>query len=465
MNQYKYDFAIYGGGPTGIFLAYFLGLNNKKIILIEQDTDLGGCWNSKWINEQYFSEHSPRVLKYDYGTTFFNILEHHKFDLNKELVNTYGTIFETTFKLAHYLLANLNFRDIVLLIKSYVINDYYGITITQWCKKNKISLSGKKALSLLSVALANSPDKLLISEIFKSGTIANFKQFKNPKKWINIMENELLKLNVKIIKKYKVIKLKEHDNEIHTSIIQQIYNLDDIKEIHAQNHILTLPPVAFYNLLHNSDYKVQNNWMELENLKKWMLESYYASIGFQLHFKDKIEFKKEWCWTCKNDYQLIVLPTSQYINKFSKDPEIKTVWSCTVVDTDNLIVKRNKTINELNLNIILDDCLEILNVNPDKITFYPGLHKQFGKYMSKDTAFSLGQYGTIPYKGNKINNLFTVGPHNDEGLTVINKAVDSAYKFSKKQGFKLPQYTIPQNTNMTFKLIILFIIIYLIWSM
>ena len=33
MNQYKYDFAIYGGGPTGIFLAYFLGLNNKKIIL------------------------------------------------------------------------------------------------------------------------------------------------------------------------------------------------------------------------------------------------------------------------------------------------------------------------------------------------------------------------------------------------------------------------------------------------
>lgn len=464
MNQYKYDFAIYGGGPTGIFLAYFLGLNNKSVVLIEQDNSLGGCWNSKWINGQYFSEHSPRVLLFEPGTTLFNVLEHHKFNTKKELVNTYGTVFETNMKLAHYFLTNLSFRDFVFLGKSYLVNDYYDMTVTQWCKKNKISLSGKKALSLLSVLLANSPDKLLISELFKSSTIANFKQFKNPKKWIKIMEDELIKQNVTIMKNYQVIQLKEENNKIQKGILQQTTNMDNFKEVNAQNHILTLPPVAFYNLLQNSPYKIKNNWMNAEKLKKWMFESYYASIGFQLHFKNEIEFKKEWCWTCKNDYQLIVLPTSQYIDEFSKDPEIKTVWSCTVVDTDNLIVKRNKTVNELDLDTILKDCLEILNVDPDKVTFYPGLHKQFGKYISKDTAFSLGKYGTIKPKGT-ISNLYTVGPHNDEGITVINKAVRSAYNFCKTHGFKIPKHAEPINTNTEFKLAIFFVILYLLWTM
>ena len=57
-------YIIVGSGPTGLSLAYILALNNKEVILIEQDNQLGGSWNSQWIEHMYFSENSPRVFSY-----------------------------------------------------------------------------------------------------------------------------------------------------------------------------------------------------------------------------------------------------------------------------------------------------------------------------------------------------------------------------------------------------------------
>ena len=55
-------YTIIGSGPTGLSLAYILGINGYNIDLIEQSSTLGGSWNSEFIDKDFWSENSPRVI-------------------------------------------------------------------------------------------------------------------------------------------------------------------------------------------------------------------------------------------------------------------------------------------------------------------------------------------------------------------------------------------------------------------
>ena len=61
----NYDYAIIGGGPTGMTLAWILSKQKKNVILIEKDDVLGGCHKVLRING-YFTEHGPRIYSNSY---------------------------------------------------------------------------------------------------------------------------------------------------------------------------------------------------------------------------------------------------------------------------------------------------------------------------------------------------------------------------------------------------------------
>ena len=63
-----YDYAIIGGGPAGLTLAYVLGKTGKRCVLVEREETLGGCHRVTRVNG-LFTEHSPRV----YSDTFKNL--------------------------------------------------------------------------------------------------------------------------------------------------------------------------------------------------------------------------------------------------------------------------------------------------------------------------------------------------------------------------------------------------------
>lgn len=472
-----YDFAIYGGGPTGMVLAYILAYNKKKVVLVEKESELGGCWKTLWLSEKYFSEHSPRVL-FPNNNAMIKILEHFGMNMHKELSKTSpsGTGILSVFA---YALKRFSCCDLLKLAQGFLFKNSKNLTVTEWANLNNISPSGKRALRTISVALANSPEKLLMSEILGNEVRNTLKatqlpeypimsQFVNHDKWINVFEQNLKGLGVTILKNHELWTF--NTNVQGTTIISgnvinliaQPNNQTNIL-ICAKNHIITFPPVAFYNLMERQpSHRIQNNWMPIQKLKAWMLDSYYASIGFQLHFRKKMLMPKNWCWSCDNDYDLIALDVSKFTKKISKDPTIKSVWSCTVVATDNCIKKRGKTINELDLNTIISDCLRILGVKPDVITVYPCLHKEFHRWISKDTAFSMGKLGTIPPKGNYISNLYTVGPHNRPGITNIGKATDTALTFSQNMGLKIPNY-LTESSRITF-IIMGLVLLVLVWK-
>lgn len=457
-----YDYAIYGGGPTGLILSYILSYNGYKVVLIEKENALGGCWRTEWLEGKYFSEHSPRVL-FPNHNYLIKILENFGMDMTVELSQK-SPSGDGLISVIKYTLLRLSLSDLVKLGFLFILRNSGQLTVTEWCNNNNISDSGKKALRTIAIVLANTPDKLLMSEIVEdsietifNGLISEYpsmSQFVNHDKWINIFAENITKMGVTVKMNSELVDFKLNDQKHIKSGI-----LKDEELIQAKNHILTFPPEAFFRFMENSS--VSNNWMSIHKLKKWMIDSYYASIGFQLHFTKKMKFPKEWCWSCDNDYNLIVIDISKFTNVISKDPIIKSVWSCTVVSTDNYVSKWNKTINQLDINTIINDCLKIIKVKPHKITLYPGLHKKYGKYISKDTAFSLGKCGTIPYKG-RISNLYTVGPHNMPGITSIGKASNSAILFCKSHNIKIPDYLETQSYS-TKILIILISFAFLIY--
>lgn len=476
-----YDFIIYGGGPTGLTLAYILSKNNFNIALIEKESKLGGCWKVEWKNNKYFTEHSPRVLM-ENNSGLFKLFKLIGFNYKKETLPTYGNLLETNNKFINFFSKNLEITDYFKILNGlFYINS--NLTVTEWMNKLKLSKKAQKALTIFSILIANSPDKLLISELFIVNNFpVMFLQFIDNEKWINLLENKLIKQNVDIYKNYELKKLIYHSNsnKIKQSIIKYTKNINfyNQKIMTGKNHIITFPPKAMYDFLIHQPQIIRNNWNELKGnkLTKWLKESTYYSFGFQLHFKQskidnpKLDLtKKKWCWSCFNDYNLIIIPTSDFTKISSKDSKIQTVWSCTIVDTNVLIKKFNKTVNQMSRDEIINDVLKELykftNTYPTYVTFYDGLKKEKinnqEQWISKDSAFSVGKSGIVKSKG-KITNLEWIGPHNKTGITVINKAIDIAIDWCKNNKFNI--YNLDQKTDY-FKgiLIIIVFITIIIW--
>lgn len=473
----EYDYVIYGAGPTGLTLAYLLAKNNFKIALIEKEDKIGGCWKVEWKNNKYFTEHAPRVLVDD-KTGFYNLLKQIGFNYEKETVPTYGNIFQTNLKLINFFIKRFTFGDYIKILFS----SKKDLTVMEWLEKNKLSYSAVDAFSVFSILLANSPKKLLISELFNErGFPSMFLQFKNNNKWLNLLKNKLEELNVDIILNHSLINL-EYDNinnKISFGVLDNnlLWKGKSIRYIYGKQHLITFPPKAMYNFLIKQNNLIRNNWEELrdEKLDRWLDDSTYFSIGFQLHFKESKEdnpnldlSKKPWCWSCVNEYNLIILPTSDYQEIYSYDKNIKTVWSCTIVDTSIFINRLNKTINQMTKEEIIDDILKIINrevnVTPDYITFYDGLDKDYingiKRWISKDSSFSVGKSGIIKSKGT-LDNLYWIGPHNSKGITTINKSVNIAISWIKNKNFNIYNLEEHRDNSWLIYVIIVLLLIFL----
>jgi uncharacterized membrane protein YphA (DoxX/SURF4 family) len=426
-----YDYAIYGMGPSGINLALELSrlFPNKKILCIEKENNIGGCWRVEWQNG-LFTEHSPRVLIDNELPKFFK-----KIGLNydEETVNAYGSDIETNYKIYKTYFDNMELYDIFKLVKSFILKDYYNKTVLEWLDENNISEKGRLMLRIICILIANSPDKLLMSEIFANSTdgFLKIKQFKDNEKWLDIVEDIIRKnKNIILLTNTELINIKNDK-----AILRMNNDISNLFNFNVKNHLLTLPPKALYTFLSNQDEELKNNFGDINRIKNIVEYGSYYSLGFQLHFDQEIKWNDKWCWSCFNDYNLIILPTSNYTDKFTKNKEIKTVWSCTIVDTSNVVKKRGKKIDELSKDEIIEDVLDIIKITtiikPKYITFYDGTKKENGRWISKDNSFSLSQYGIINAKG-KINNIFSIGSHNTEGITTIGKAIKNSNLFIEK---------------------------------
>ena len=430
-------YTIIGSGPSGLSLAYILSLNNKNVVLIEQDKQLGGSWNSEWVDNYYFSENSPRVLLESKNNK--KLLSHLGFT-KKDFQNIYGNFFQTNFKMFSFITKYFNLLDYFVFLFSFIKYNFVteNITLSQWMNGSYLSESAKKAVKIISILICDRPDKTNINDFFSSISAGFLKQMREPNKWHRLIENYLLsKKNVKILKNTKVVKIEK--NEFSFSVYIKNLNRGYNETLTSDKVFLCTQSNAIFPILNSSCNNVKNNWLPIQQMKKWSENTFYSGFGFQLHFDKIVPYKNEWCWSCQGDWTVIILPVSNWLKEFSKDPSIKTVWSCCIVDMDSKSKRTNKTANESTRDEVLEECLFQINngytiPKPKVVTTSTGLYNDGSKWVSKNTGYTKNTYQDLDMKG-KMDNLFALGcftKSSKNQIAHMGTAVDSVAEYVKK---------------------------------
>ena len=418
-----YDICIIGAGPTGISLGAMLKKTGKKVAIFESNSSIGGCWAIDWQNDKYFTEHSPKIITNRYNK--FNALCKHLGVSNKYLktYNSKNSIFSLYFN--RKVLSFFTFNDIIKIISALILSNFIENKLTVEEFSNHLSSKAKKIFSIISIALASTPDKVMIQDIFEEilKIPPHILQLSNPEEWLQKAEDHFNRSSN--INLYKNIKIKsiELSNE-------NKYVLNN--NIHCNELLICVPPKALIDILGNSADIIRNNWGLYDNIEKLALQSCYYSIGFQLHFDKNFKMSKEWCNSCFTEWNIITIQTSEYIDEFSKDLQIQNVISGTLIDQNKYSSRLKKRIKECSLQEIEEEVIYQLNLpfRPLKITFYDGLNHNGSFYESKDTGFIRNKYGTINQKG-KLDNIYIIGPINHKGIITMENAIEEAYNFIK----------------------------------
>ena len=156
--------------------------------------------------------------------------------------------------------------------------------------------------------------------------------------------------NVNLYKSTEVINLSSTKENIDGAVCKNLVN-GKVKLIKGDRFVLACQSSGIGNIIKNSNTWVKNNWTSYDWIRKWSDSTYYSDIGFQLHFREKLQFPNQWCWSCKDDWTIIMLLVSDWLTEKSKDPLINTVWSACVIDMDtkaNILIKQQTNVREKN---------------------------------------------------------------------------------------------------------------------
>ena len=418
MVEQVYDFVIIGGGPTGLALSTMLSQTDATIALIEKDTQLGGCWKVDWVDNTYYSEHSPRVMTTTYSK-FRNLLRIYNIKFDCE------PVYKDKLALYKAILSKLSIMDVLKLISGLIISRFFETADTVDDFMQHLSASGAEAMYTLSVALANVPSQVMMQDVFNEmySYHGEFVHLKNPN-WYKVIEMNLSS-RVDFRKGFEVQSINEVDGIFIVNTSKGSFKTKEI--------ILATPPLALVEILKNSDEVIKNNWGDFNYLTTVAEEGSYHSIGFQLHFDQDIEFPKRWCKYCEGDWNIIILPVSNYLDTFSKDIDIKTVWSGCIIDQSKYSKRLSKKVYQCTLEEIQNEIIQQLRIPQPKVfTFTKGLKIFDGKYTSIDTGFIRSKKGMLNSSGN-LANLHIVGPVNHKGIVTMETAIQEAYKFVKSR--------------------------------
>ena len=295
---------IIGSGPTSIALTLILSQHeNIHITIVESRDHIGGCWNVDFVEDKYYSEHSPKVMShYNY---FDQILRFLEIDADKCYASIYGNKINVTSKFISFFFNGLTNAEMYCFITSFVKNKMglfdKSLTLEEWLRHNHFSKKGYKTFEMLSIAMVDIPSKILAYVFFNSMTIGSLdlKQLKDPLEWIEKYHKYINnKKNVDILMNMNVttIRYNNHTKQVFLDINDKTLTKYKSKEFTNYNHyIFCITPLQMLKILHNSKSTyVKNNWMEYNTFMNWCELSSYTSFGFQLHFDDIQEYPENY---------------------------------------------------------------------------------------------------------------------------------------------------------------------------
>jgi hypothetical protein len=440
----EYDIVIVGGGPSALALAQCCSFINKKVLIIEKESDIGGCHRVRRVlveNEKLFTEHGPRVYSSTYKV-FISLLSKMNLDFY-DLFVPYKFNITTIGKESIW--SALSFKELFFLFLDFIkflIIKNYGKDISM--KDHLIYLEfSEKSLDMIDRICrltdgAGSDNYTLYQflQLLNQQFFYGLYQPKEPsdigflKKWKNYLE----KNGVTFLLNTSVEKIEVTDNVI-TGIIAKIKERETFIKIIGDKYILAIPPKSIVSLLKNNEL-VKNAFGDFNNLEKWSEKTAYIDyITVSFHWDTKLNLpiiygfpKSEW------GLAFIVLTDYMVFNEKSS----QTVISASVTIKENKSKRTGKRIDECNKDELMDEIfyqlLESFPLLPKpSITILsPGIINVNNQWKCIDTAFvATSKQPNLQFNSDQFYNLFNVGTHNGESLynfTSLEASVTNAVK-------------------------------------
>ena len=440
MDNINYDYIIIGGGPTGLTLAWILSSQNKKILLIEKESVLGGCHRVARV-DGYFSEHGPRVYSNSY-LMFNDLLNDMNLDFNQLFVEYKSNISNIDNKT----ILSLNFNEKFALIQAFIkmiFNSNYGknISIKTFMKNNNFtdeSIDYIERLCRLTDG-ASADDYTLFQFLQLLNQQLFYKLYQpritNDKGLIKEWENKLKSNKVKILLNTELVKINQINNKVSEIAIMK----NKVQSIIKVNKlVLAIPPKPLYNILNSSeelknsfileDLKNSNN---VDKLKQWKSKnSYFDYISLTFHYKSNIKLNK-YNGFPRTPWGIGFIVVSEYMD-FSDEPSKQCISICiSMTDVKN---EYNKTANESTLDEISFYVQKQLSIfpKPDKVIFSQQVVRSDNKWINLDTAYVITSENNFLNYKSKIENLYAIGIFNGNSnyhFTSLESSVQNAIHF------------------------------------
>lgn len=450
----KYDLIIIGGGPSGLALAQCCSsLQNKNILIIEREDDVGGCHRVKRIDvpnkngivERMFTEHSPRVYSSTYKV-FIDLLK--KMDLDfYELFTPYNFSIATIG--GQTLWGTLSYGEMFSLFVDFIIllvNDDYGknMSMSDYTKSRGFAQKSHDMIDrICRLTDGATSDKYTLNEflqLFNQQAPYTLYQPKHPndqslfRLWKSYLEkNKVDFLLETTVEKLQIDTITNNIYSVHCK-----YQGKDI-EILGDNFIIATPPTSLVKILENShNEEIKNSFGDFEKLQKWSRDTDYIEyISVTFHWDTKLDLDKIYGFP-KTEWGVAFVVLSDY-TQFTES-QSKTVISAAVTIPNVPSSKINKTANQCDKFEIINEVLDQLKISfpnlpkPTVSIISPELSWEDGEWESLDTAFiASSNQPYLNFSSKKISNLFNLGTHNGHSIykfTSMESAVTNAVVLS-----------------------------------
>lgn len=424
-KQGYYDMVIIGAGPAGLALAHCCSLVNKKILVIDKETNIGGCHRVKRVAGGLFTEHGPRVYLTNY-INFFYLLSEIGLHKDEIFTNYKYNIGDTFFK--------FGFKELVafaLAYITYLFNNNYGesTSLVKFCKDNAFPEKSIETLDRLCRFMDGADmKKYSLGKLLKIvDSVASVVQPKAPldtllfEKWQSYLESR----GVEFALGHNVSYM--HYCNVKNKIDHVVMNNKNV--VYCNKVVLAIPPAAIIRLLHTMDNKIiQNCFGNLQSLEIWNEQTEYIEyISITYHFKGQINIPEVQGLTFDTDWGIIALNLSDYMQDIEAGYD--RVLSVAITICDKTSRNIHKTANECNEKELYEEVYRQLKQSiyphlPMKYTaiINPNNHydKKEKKWKSADEAY-FNTIGThyIPFQSATIPNIYNLGTHNGQSYLVV----------------------------------------------
>ena len=487
-----YDLVIVGAGPAGLALAHASSSLYRRILIIDNETEIGGCHRVKRNADGLFTEHGPRIYLSIYYN-FFNLMSEMGLNVEDVFVN-YKYSFDDVAKekiLPHYSFYEMFMFSLAYLM--YVINDDYGkdISLYEYLRGHGFSL---KVIDMFD-RLCRFTDggnvyTYSLNKILKATDSSPMLKIYQPKAPLDVVlfstwKKFLSNRGVDFMLGFRITDYDFQNNNVET------ITLSNTEKIRCGKLVFAVPPVSLMNIIKYED-GLRNAFGNFNDFERWVDNTKYIDyISITYHFKGKLGLPIINGLTFDTDWGIVLINLSDYMDSVDNidaaadaadaasaaEGVYSTVLSTAIsicdknskatykkaneCSADELIKEVHRQIKESIFHDLPSDYKALVNPNN-----YYDTYKN--KWACRDNAyFNTYNEKYIPFYSS-INNVYNLGTHNGKSYmsyTTIESAVSNAmYLAGELYPEVSSKYTVYRGITLKnvlmFIILILFVVLY-----